>query len=228
MFKDGKHFEGVMPGPQTLEGLTGSPRMPGQKADGGYEDDGGGIREQENPLYPNNHGFPQNPIDLLEQKLNEYEEMERKEDARWKSLTHEEREQEKKAKQMKEAKERGPGEPDTLLELPLEDKEPPMTYKELTSPLTREELKKVREKKGKSLGAHSRMPKLNPEVHVFVLGGHDYVPESGDPYDDSEDRERYTQIMNDVFNGDAILLLEKVESIMRSSKFKIFLKIARM
>jgi hypothetical protein len=80
---------------------------------------------------------------------------------------------------------------------------------------------------------------MKPEVHVFVFGGHDRAPtkkygnplnpsdEEPEPYDDSIDKDKYTSIMEEIFDGKAILLLEKVESIIHTSKFKILLKIAR-
>lgn len=239
--KGSKHYEGLMPSQEETDqiGATGQP-FAETIYNQNYPDGSPNFREQTQGAMPQTHGFPINPMEHLAAQLEAFEREEREEEERWEGVGRKPKTEEELAAEKKEAKRRDkldidPN--DVLFEQEIPD-QVPMSTKELRAPLTSEQIRE-RRRQAKSRGGSSKLGGMAsgmiPEVHVLVIGGSDYQQTNYDAegneytegYDDTEHLERYQDILQDIFEGKAMLLLEKIEPIQRTSKFKIFLKIAR-
>lgn len=215
--------EGLSQNTSALPGLDGTLEQEGEESTL-YEDQ----EEMSWVQVPDNHGFPLNPLAILEQRLDEVDEEEEIDRAFYAQFAPDE----ELAKGPKTEKGED-GEIIVILDEDIEGDEP-LTYDELISPLSREQIREAKKKKA-AAGEYTNgsAVKFRTEIRVFRLGtGACGGGGKGDDDDDDEffydyekDRLAYQALCDDILNGRARLGFEERENIAGTGDFKVIMKV---
>ena len=188
-----------------------------------YPDESPGWANQREGTMPMTHGFPSNPLALLESNLEAFENMDKAEEERWAKVSP------NGTDGVPTPEQTADGEPiEIVAEQPLPQSKG-FSYDELVKPLPGDKIIEQRDKAG---AGRKGGPQYDVDIRVFIFGGQsDYrYTKEGEPippYDDSEDREEYRALVASVLNSDGkkVIANKKFETIQNTGKFKVLLEI---